>query len=224
MNKQSIQLSQLEPFSKGGNRLCFVSPHDSNICLKVHQAERTPKLRRQRKSFPANLRPLTFFDENLQENRSLQRHFNTFPEAICRHLPTTYGIVDTDLGKAHAMELVRDDNGLISQTIELYLWNHGMDDRLTQALETFQRDWMTAPPRSRDLLPHNLVLKLSADDSTIVIIDGYGRAPKSPFLGYASQRQTESRFSKLDSRLKEVERRKQENDPKERIHNLNRHL
>lgn len=224
MSTTPIQLSQLEPFSKGGNRLCFVSPDDPNICLKVHQPERTPKLRRQRKSFPANLRPLVFFDENLQEHRSLQRHHNACPDAICRHLPATSGIVDTDLGNAHAMGLVRDENGLISQTIELYLWENGMDSRLTRALNAFRRDWMTAPPRSRDLLPHNLVLQLSADDSVIIIIDGYGRAPKSSFFGYASQRQTERRFSKLDARLKEVERRKQENNPKERLQNLNRHL
>lgn len=224
MNTATIHLSELAPFSKGGNRLCFVSPADSNICLKVHQAERTPELRRQRKSFPANLRPAAFFDENLQEYESLQRHFAEFPDAICRHLPKTYGIMDTDLGAAHAMELIRDEDGLISLTVELYLWNHGMDDRLTQALKDFKEDWLLCPPRSRDLLPHNLVIQQSTETTKVIIIDGYGRKPKSRFLGIASKQKTKDRFNKLDQRLNEVIRRKVDNDPKGRLENLNRHL
>lgn len=219
-----IQLSKLEPFSKGGNRLCFVSPEDSNVCLKVHQVDRTPLLRRQQKSFPAKLRPLAFFDENQQEYASLKRHFDGFPASICSHLPKTFGIVDTDLGPAHAMELIRDVDGLISLTLELYVWNNGIDERITQALEDFKTDWLIAPPRSRDILPHNLVVQQSAEAANIIIIDGYGRKPKSSLLGVASKQKTQERFDKLDQRLEEVIRRKTENDPKARLESLNRHL
>ncbi|MGJ8653976.1 MAG: YrbL family protein [Opitutaceae bacterium] len=224
VNTTQIQLSDLKPFSKGGNRLCFVSPKDSNVCLKVHQADRSPELRRQRKSFPANLRPVAFFDENQQEYASLKRHFDAFPAAICRHLPKTYGMVDTDLGTAHAMELIRDEDGLISLTLELYVWNNGIDERIAKALENFKTDWMTAPPRSRDILPHNLVVRQTAETANIIIIDGYGRKPKSSLLGVASKQKTQDRFDKLDQRLNEVIRRKSENDPKARLESLNRHL
>lgn len=224
MEQKCIEISQSEPFSKGGNRLCFVSPSNPNVCLKVHQIDRTPKHRRQRKSFPANIRPLSFYDENRQEHRSLLRHFKDFPQTICQHLPTSYGMVETDLGTAHAMELVRDSDGLISQTVELYIWENGLDATIKNALNTFKEHWLSAPPRSRDLLPHNLVLRKSSTESTIIIIDGYGRHPKSILFGYARESKTIQRFDKLNQRIEEVLRRRASNSPKERLSNLNREL
>ncbi|MEE4252626.1 MAG: hypothetical protein V2I50_01140, partial [Desulfuromusa sp.] len=60
-----IQLQTIEPFARGGNRLCFVHPEDSRLCIKVRRPDFTLEDRRRKKGFPKNLRPLSSFDDNL---------------------------------------------------------------------------------------------------------------------------------------------------------------
>jgi len=224
MPQEIIKISNIEPFSKGGNRLCFVSPNNPNICLKIHQRHRTPEIRRKNKSFPANLRPLKIFNENLQEYLSLKKHTKHFPQSINSHLPKSHGMVSTDLGIAHATEMIRDDSGLISETLEIYIWQHGRDDLVNQTLSSFQTTWCSSPPRSPDIIPHNLVIKRTGNDAKIIVIDGFSRSPWLPLIGGSSSHKAKLRFDKLNRRIDEILRRKNNNTPKDRLNNLNRHL
>jgi hypothetical protein len=218
-----ILLQSLVPFSKGGNRLCFVHPDAADTCLKVDQDHRTPAMKRRRKGFPGNLRPLRYYDENLQECRALETLHRQYPQALTRHLPRTFGLIETDQGLAHSMDLIRDEDGLISETVERILWRQGMDPLLERALDEFRRDWLNAAPPSRDLLPHNLLLRKAAGKGTVMLVDGYGRPGGLRLPLFLRRRRALDKLQKLDERIGMVLRRKREGEsPKERIGHLQR--
>jgi hypothetical protein len=220
-----LQLSPHSPFSKGGNRLCFVHPEKPNRCLKILIPSSLPAARRRKKRFPANLRPLKYFDENLQEMHALSHLFESFPERITQHLPRSFGMVETDLGKAHQVSLIRDDNQLISQTLEQYLWANGIDDMARTALDQFKRDWLQGAPTTRDLLPHNLVLQRTAEMTKLVLIDGYGRKARIPWGANLIKKKNQKQIKRLEARIETVLKRRKEGDtPKPRISQLNREL
>ena len=198
-----IQLSEKKPFSSGGNRICYRHPDFPNRCLKVFRERGRPENRRSRKRFPANLRPLETFDENLIEQKTLQFLHHNFPEAIRRHLPTSYGIVETDLGSAHDTTLICDHDGRIAQTLEQYLWDNDLDDRVKDCLKRFKADWSQCPPSTRDLIPHNLVVRANQKGILdLFLIDGYGRTPK-----FYQPKKTLFKASLLRRRMENLDRR-----------------
>jgi len=223
LSRSIVHIQGLVPFSKGGNRLCFVHPEAKDTCLKVDQQTRTPELKRQRKGFLGRLRSLQHYDENLQEHRALQALHRHYPGSLTRHLPRTFGLIETDQGPAHSMELIRDGDGLISETIERYRWANGMDELLRQALDEFRHDWLHASPPSRDLLPHNLLLQKRGGRGMVMLVDGYGRPGGWQLPRPFRRRRVLDKLRKLDQRIDVVLQRKAAGEqPKERIGHLRR--
>jgi hypothetical protein len=214
-------------FSSGGNRLCFVSPQNKKRCLKLLRPDRTPKIRRNEKSFPANLRPLSFFDENRSEQARLKFLFNRFPPEITSHLPHSYGIVQTSRGLAHETDLIRDKNGSISQSLEQYIWDNGLNETAKSAIDTFFQDWTKAPPKTRDLIPHNMVISFNSESAQIILIDGLGRMPLIPsFKGTRmSLRRLLKRRENFDERIQRILLRiSRKEAPNARITSIDRSL
>ena len=74
-----IVLHDVKPFAAGGNRWCYVDPADVDRCIKVRRPDFSIEERRRSKGFPKNLKPLSSFDDNLDEfrvMRSLERHYD----------------------------------------------------------------------------------------------------------------------------------------------------
>jgi hypothetical protein len=169
------------------------------------------------------MRPLGHYDENLQEWRALEQLHRRHGATLRDHLPLSFGLVETDRGVAHSMDLVRDDDGLISETVERYLWEHGEDDLLATALDAFRRDWLDAAPVTRELLPHNLLLRRHGGGATIVLVDGFGRAGRFLPPRFLRRQRAAARLRGLDARIALVlQRRREGQDPKERIGHLKR--
>ena len=225
IDKPRIILKGQEPFASGGNRLCFRHPQNPEHCLKVIRPDRTPIIRRAEKRFPANLRPLSTYDENLVEWVVLNYLHSNYPIQITRHLPYSFGLVKTDQGTAHETELVCDADGLISQTLEQYIWENGMNPTVEQAIRIFKKDWSVKPPRTRDLIPHNFVVRLDEESAHLILIDGFGKKPflKFPFADRLASLRLERRLKNFDHRVQLITKRKTAgNGPMHRINNLKR--
>ena len=170
-----LKLSDLQPFARGGNRLCYVHPEDPGLCVKVRRPDFTLRDRRRQKGFPKNLRPLSSFDDNLEEERvmrELERHYG---EVVFKHVSRCYGLVETDMGKGLVSELIRDGSGRISQTLKKYLWDCGLTSAVDQAIDNLIAFWAEARVPSRDLLLHNIVVQQDhAKIVRLVVIDGLG--------------------------------------------------
>ena len=219
-----LTLSNLSPFASGGNRDCYVHPLNPDRCLKVIKDVRSPEARRAARGFPANLRPLRFFDENIIEKQRLEFLQKCFPEKVCSHLPSSYGMVKTDIGDAFETDLIRDSDGLISRTVEQYIWQVGYDEALRKAIDRFFQDWSAQCPLTRDLIPHNMVICFNGMPN-IIMVDGFGRYTYISRLleiissGYFFNKRKLSFESRIDAICKQIA---SGDEPDHRVFGINR--
>jgi len=175
-NAQPLTLTDIEPFARGGNRLCFVHPDYADRCIKVRRPDFSLADRRRRKGFPKNLKPLSSFDDNLEESRVMTELDQQFGEALYPMVSRCFGFEDTDMGKGLTSELIRDADGPISHTLKQYIWDNGYTDDCRRAVTAFGQNWLELGVPSRDLLLHNIVAQRAADGhiQRLVVIDGLG--------------------------------------------------
>lgn len=172
----SLLLSQEKPFARGGNRLCFLHPSNPLQCIKVRRPDFSLEDLRRSKRFPKNLRPLSAFDDNLEEYRVICKLLEEKGEGVFAHIYRCYGFIDTDLGPGLVTELIRDADGLISISLKEYIWLEGLNKSCREALNTLTQFWLDHLIPSRDLLTHNVVVQLDERKNVkrLVVIDGLG--------------------------------------------------
>lgn len=172
----TLELRNLKPFGRGGNRLCFVHPQHSDRCIKVRRPDFTLEQLRRSKGFPKSLRPLSSFDDNAEEYRTIQLFERLHGKKIYRHLSRYYGFEETDLGPGLTSELIRDANGKISYSLKQYILEQGLTDSAKNAINELCDFWEANAIPSRALLLHNVVVQ--QDDqgqaTRLVVIDGLG--------------------------------------------------
>lgn len=225
ITNKEIYLSNELIFSSGGNRICYHHPKHHDRCLKVLRPDRLPHQRRAAKHWLARLLPLSYYDENRVEYEALQYLHHTYSDTIRQHLPTSYGIKQTNHGWAHETTLVRDRDGLISQTLEQYIWENGLDQTAQDCIARFKKSWESETPNTRALIPHNMVIQRDDQDSCLILIDGFGRKPSLSRVksNTSNAGLYKRRISDFDARIKKlIQRKAQNNGPTERLENLMR--
>lgn len=209
----TLALSHLKPFARGGNRLCFVHPQDQGLCIKVRRPDFTLEDRRRKKGFPKNLRPLSSFDDNLDEFRVMQALEKYYPDDIFKHVSRCYGYVDTDMGAGLCSELIRDGDGSISISLKQYLWEQGYTEACQRAADGLVEHWRRYRVPSRDLIVHNIVLQRDIDDQgaehirRMVVIDGMGNAglvPGHRMPGFIQARKTQRKIADFRWRIQDL--------------------
>ena len=80
---------------------------------------------------------------------------------------------ETNLGLASVTELIEND-GQIAETLEHYLLNKGLTEEIKNSLKSFEYWLKEHLVLTKNLLPHNLVLKKGNDELIIKIVDGIG--------------------------------------------------
>jgi hypothetical protein len=166
-----------DAFAHGGNRLCFYHPEDRRKIIKVLRHDKLPQTKRRNQSFPRKLKPLTSFDDNIQEHKVYQQIENTVGQAAFQLIPRCYGFVDTDHGPGLVSELIVDGDGRVSLTLKQFVWQYGKTDALSAALDKFVHDWHGLGMPSRNLLLHNIVVQQQNNlPERLVAVDGLGWA------------------------------------------------
>ncbi|WP_373082288.1 YrbL family protein [Zhongshania sp.] len=200
-----ISLKALKPFAAGGNRWCYVDPMDSARCIKVRRPDFSVEERRRSKGFPKNLKPLSSFDDNLDEFNvmaSLERHYD---DKIFAHISRCFGFVDTDMGKGLCSELIRDSGGEVSLSLKQYLWERGYGDDCRRAVDALCEHWLKYRVPSRDLILHNLVVQQERNAfgdlsiARLVVIDGVGNAGLIPGHYMPQFMQSKKALRKVDN-------------------------
>lgn len=214
----TLQLKDLQPFARGGNRLCYVHPDDAALCIKVRRPDFSLEQRRTKKGFPKTLLPLSHFDDNREEYGVMTALDRSFGAPLYRHVSRCHGFVATDMGDGLVSELIRNDNGAIAETLKKYLWDHGFDDACQRAVKQFCEHWRTLAIPSRDLLLHNIVVQMRGEAiERLVVIDGLGSAGLIPFHWLPRalrQRKAERKIDNLYERIDTLlGQRGQENFP-----------
>lgn len=178
-----LQLAHIEPFARGGNRLCYVHPDNPDCCVKVRRPDFTLADCRRKKGFPRNLRPLSSFDDNREEAAVIKALQKSRGETIHHHIYRCDGFVETDFGPGLMTELVRDADGRISVSLKQDLWERGYPAATRRAVEVLADFWLEHLVPSREVLTHNIVVQRGAHDEIrrLVVIDGLGSPYVFPF-------------------------------------------
>ena len=111
---------------------------------------------------------------------------------------------ETDIGMASETELIRND-GEIADTLESYLFKNGMTDEIKNSIAVFQEWLRESLVLTKNIIPHNLVIKKENDEMLIKIIDGLGSQAFVPLPSYSNffaKRYVERRIELMDNRIK----------------------
>lgn len=213
-----LTLDPKDAFARGGNRLCFVHPLDTNKCIKVRRPDYTLEDLRRSKGFPKNLRPLSAFDDSQEEYRVMKAIIHHHGVAAYDLIARVYEFEETTLGSGLSSELVRNDDGRIAYSIMQYMWEIGYTDELKSAVKNFAENWATMGIPSRDLLPHNILVPVDSEGriKRLVVIDGLGSPGFIPFYWLPKSvqaKKTQKRINSLFNRIAEFEERCKNRDP-----------
>ena len=198
-----IDLSGSTPFAEGGNRKCFIHPAQSDRCLKVVHPGLLEEIIKN-KPWYKKFRSKDSFDDNLREQEAYkQKALMVDNPEIWKHLAQWYGMVETNIGLASETELIKN-NGQIAETLENYLFSNGLTNEIKIAINEFHQWLRDNLILTKNLIPHNLVIKNEKDEMIIKIIDGLGSQAFVPLPKYSSffaERYVERRIELMWSRI-----------------------
>ncbi|MFV0478672.1 MAG: YrbL family protein [Parahaliea sp.] len=162
-------------FARGGNRLCFVDPDNHHRCIKVLRIDRSPEIKRRSAPWIKRFKPLSSFNDNLQEARVFRRIGQQIGAPAFELIPHLHGFVSTNFGEGLCCDLICDDDERISLSLKQYLWQCGRDTAIETALAAFGRQWQQLAMPSRRLLLHNIVVQCQQGQANrLYVIDGLG--------------------------------------------------
>ncbi|MFV8781252.1 YrbL family protein [Microbulbifer sp. SA54] len=203
---QLIDLSKSLPFASGGNRHCYRHPHFPDRCVKVMLPGRIARLRKRApwyKTFFSDAQ----FDDNVREVEGYSQpalHNVPADSPVWQHLPRWYGMEETTEGPGAVSELILGSDANPAITLEHYLQEHGLDEPIRGALDRFAQ-WLRATRvMTKNILPHNLVIRESGDQLQLVLIDGLGRGtflPSALLLDRSGARYIERRIQRMWARV-----------------------
>ena len=198
-----IELSNATPFAEGGNRKCFVHPNNKDRCLKVIHPGIVEKIKKS-KPWYKKLRSSDSFDDNLREQAAYnQKALKNENQDLWIHLAKWYGMTETSIGMASETELIRNGEE-IAETLESYLFREGLTSEINESIEDFHLWLRKHLIFTKNLIPHNLVIKKENDGMIIKIIDGLGSQAFVPLPSYSNffaKRYIERRIELMWSRI-----------------------
>jgi hypothetical protein len=195
-----IRLADKEILFEGRHRTCYVHPDDSNKILKVLSNGKRPDERRKNAPFFKKFRPLHCFDENLKDLKAY-RFLAKKSDGVWKHFPKFYGIVETDLGNALCMELIRGQDGKIAPTIYDYLKKNGFTHDLENAIDDFCSFLLDNLIVTHQLKFNNLVIKKNIGYQ-IYMVDGLDNSDLIPIANF-SRKYARIKIQRAIRRLKE---------------------
>lgn len=177
-----IDLSDQTPFASGGNRLCYRHPQHPDLCVKIMRPGRARELR-QNAPWYKKLLDSKRFDDNVREARGYRQKAlsnASAGSAVWRHLPHWYGIQATSHGPGAVSQLIADDTGAPAITLEKYLLQFGLSAAIKAALDRFACWLQSSGVLTKNILPHNLVVRTECGRPELYLIDGLGCATLLP--------------------------------------------
>jgi hypothetical protein len=125
-------------------------------------------------------------DDNLRERNAYNQKAIRSPinSSIWDHLAMWYGMVETNLGPASETELITNE-GEIAETLETYLFREGLTPEIKSALRNFENWLRTHLVLTKNIIPHNIVIKKENGSLILKIIDGLGSKSFIPLPKYS---------------------------------------
>jgi hypothetical protein len=180
-----INLDGVQSFAEGGNRKCYINPINTKRCLKVLHENLLENLHKN-SAWYKRLGRSDSLDDNLRERNAYNQKAIRSPinSSIWDHLAIWYGMVETNLGPASETELITNE-GEIAETLETYLFREGLTPEIKSALKNFENWLRTHLVLTKNIIPHNIVIKKENGSLILKIIDGLGSKSFIPLPKYS---------------------------------------
>ena len=180
-----INLDGVQSFAEGGNRKCYINPINTKRCLKVLHENLLENLHKN-SAWYKRLGSSDSLDDNLRERNAYNQKAIRSPinSSIWDHLAMWYGMVETNLGPASDTELITNE-GEIAETLETYLFREGLTPEIKSALKNFENWLRTHLVLTKNIIPHNIVIKKENGSLMLKIIDGLGSKSFIPLPKYS---------------------------------------
>lgn len=187
MDMAMLELSAATLVGKGLHREVHVHPDDDSKCVKVVVLRGEEETRREQAYY-----------------RFLQRR-----NIDWNSLPQFYGNEETNMGPGAVFDLIRDDDGQVSKTLEFYLDNLSSTpepvESISQALLNLKRDLLEQNIITMTLKPKNMVVQRRNDGMRCLIIDNIGNSdivPISSYVRFFGRKKIERKWGKFKQLLK----------------------
>ena len=180
-----INLDGIQSFAEGGNRKCYINPTNPKRCLKVLHENLLENLKKNSVWYK-RLGNIESLDDNLREEKAYKQKAISSPinSSIWDHLAKWYGMVETSLGPASETELIINE-GEIAETLEAYLFREGLTPEIKSALNNFENWLREHLVLTKNIIPHNIVIKKDNGLLILKIIDGLGSKSFVPLPEYS---------------------------------------
>ena len=180
-----INLNEVHSFAQGGNRKCYINPNNPQTCLKVGRQDIIKDIK-SKLPWYKKLRVTKSFDDNLREEQAYKQNAirNASSDSVWDHLAKWHGMVETTMGPASETELIQNNNE-IAETLETYLFREGLTKEIIQSISVFEHWLREYLVLTKNIIPHNIVIKRDKKLITLKIVDGLGCKSFIPLPKYS---------------------------------------
>lgn len=173
-----------DPVGKGKERACFTHPDDAQKAIKISFGDVSEQSRREIKFY-----------------QKLQRRGGSDP-----HIPTFYGLCESNRGQGIVVEMIRDQDGEISKPLNWYLAEgypiEDFEPYLDELKQSFLHNLIIF---NHDMTVGNLLFqRSSASAARLVAIDGLGDVVALDWLDvfpFLVRRKISRRWSRFIARV-----------------------
>ncbi len=166
----AICLDAPDLVGRGLHRNCYVHPRERDKCIKIVVAGDLVETRREKAYY-----------------RLLAGRNNSW-----RNLARYYGETETTAGRGAVFELIRDDNGAVSKTLQHYLesahGNESIIDELTAATQELYTYMLTEKVITMTLKAKNICYQRKSKDASsggrLVLVDNIGHSDFIPLCNH----------------------------------------
>ncbi len=174
---------------EGGTRKCFVYAGDESLCLKVNKRANNKHMERE------------LFYYNMLHKKGVDYE---------RFIPRLHKVLEVDNSMAFLFDLVRDEDGQISKSLDYYL-THPVSETTTLSLKKALVELKENIQKHRiitmNLVPDNLLFKLNNDGTgRLIIVDDLGSTvliPLEYYFDYFAVRKIKRKWNKFVGLLNE---------------------
>lgn len=163
-----IKLEKSRFVGKGYHRECYRHPEDSNLCIKVVVHGNSAEIRRENKYY-----------KHLKK-RGISWDF----------IPRYHGKVETNLGTGYVFDLIKDDNGEVSKTLDYYLSStlefKAQVSSLSKALYDLRKYLLNQRIITMTIDPRNIACqKVGSGLFRLYVVDNIGNSDFIPICNYS---------------------------------------
>ncbi|HEC74986.1 MAG TPA: hypothetical protein ENI26_11550 [Methylophaga aminisulfidivorans] len=186
MGTGMLELTSESLVGKGLHREVHVHPNDSSKCVKVVVLRGEEETRREQAYY----------------------HFLQRKNIEWVSLPRFYGNEETNIGPGAVFDLIRDDDGQVSKTLEFYLDNlesyQALIPSIAESLRFLKADLISQNIITMTLKPKNMVIQRLSQQTHCLIIDNIGNSDVlaiSSYIPYFGRLKIERKWDKFKALL-----------------------